>query len=174
MTISNKFSDMKNSEFHEFFVEELRDIYGAELSLVKALPKMQEASTSEELAAAFYKHASDTELHIENLERIFDLLDEESDSKKCKAMEGLIEEAEAIISDTEKNSYTRDAALILAAQKVEHYEIATYGTLKTFARHMGHTEVAELLERTLTNEKMTDETLTEIAEDFVNSQAATE
>lgn len=174
MTISNKFSDMQNSEFHQFFVEELRDIYGAELSLIKALPKMQEASTSEELAAAFYKHTSDTQLHIENLERIFDLLDEESDSKKCKAMEGLIEEAESIISDTEKNSYTRDAALILAAQKVEHYEIATYGTLKTFARNMGHTEVAELLERTLANEKMTDEALTELAEDFVNSQAATE
>lgn len=174
MAVPNKLSNMQNSEFHQFFVEELRDIYGAELSLVKALPKMQDASTSEELAAAFYKHAADTKLHIENLERIFDLLDEESDSKKCKAMEGLIEEAEAIISDTEKNSYTRDAALILAAQKVEHYEIATYGTLKTFARNMGHGEVASLLERTLSNERMTDETLTEIAEDFINSQAATE
>ncbi|MCH5598852.1 ferritin-like domain-containing protein [Niabella ginsengisoli] len=171
---NNKFEDMENSEFHKFFIEEIKDIYGAELSLVEALPRMQEASTCEELSTAFSKHAEETQQHVETLESIFDILGEASDSKKCEAMEGLIKEAESIIADTDRDSYTRDAALILAAQKVEHYEIATYGTLRTFARIMSHIEIADLLEKTLDNEKTTNEALTEIAESFINSRAATE
>ncbi|MET1056851.1 MAG: ferritin-like domain-containing protein [Pedobacter sp.] len=165
---------MENSEFHEFFVDELKDIYWAEKHLVKALPKMKKAATSPELAAAFEKHTQETQTHIETLEQVFALLDEKAAAKKCDAMAGLLEEADGIISETEKGTLIRDAGLILAAQKVEHYEIATYGTLKTFAENMGHTDVADLLAQTLENEKATDEALTGIAENFVNEQAAAE
>ncbi len=165
---------MEDSEFHEFFVDELKDIYWAEKHLVKALPKMKKASTSPELATAFEKHTQETQTHIETLEQVFALLDEKPAAKKCDAMEGLLSEADSIISDTEKGTMIRDAGLILAAQKVEHYEIATYGTLKTFAENMGHTDVADLLQQTLDNEKATDEALTTIAESFVNEQAASE
>ncbi|MEE6187801.1 Protein YciF [Mycovorax composti] len=171
---ANLDADMKNSEFHQFFVDELKDIYWAEKHLTKALPKMQKASTSEELAAAFEKHQEETAVHVETLEKIFELLEEKPVAKKCEAMAGLTEEAEEIIADTESESFTRDAGLILAAQKVEHYEIATYGTLYAFAQQMGHTEVAELLHQTLENEKATDVALTEIAESFINEQAITE
>lgn len=165
---------MEDSEFHEFFVDELKDIYWAEKHLVKALPKMKKAATSPELAAAFETHTQETQTHIDTLEQVFALLDEKPVAKKCDAMAGLLEEADSIISDTEKGTLTRDAGLILAAQKVEHYEIATYGTLKTFAETMGHTDVADLLQQTLDNEKATDEALTSIAESFVNEQAASE
>jgi ferritin-like metal-binding protein YciE len=165
---------MENSEFHEFFVDELKDIYWAEKHLVKALPKMKKAATSPELAAAFEKHTQETQTHIETLEQVFALLDEKAAAKKCDAMAGLLEEAEGIIEDTEKGTLIRDAGLILAAQKVEHYEIATYGTLRTFAENMGHTDVADLLQQTLENEKATDEALTGIAESFVNEQASAE
>jgi len=165
---------MEDSEFHEFFVDELKDIYWAEKHLVKALPKMKKAATSPELAAAFDKHTLETQTHIETLEEVFALLDEKPAAKKCDAMAGLLEEADGIISETEKGTLIRDAGLILAAQKVEHYEIATYGTLKTFAENMGHTDVADLLQQTLDNEKSTDQALTEIAESFVNEQAASE
>lgn len=167
-------TEMKNSEFHKFFVDELKDIYWAEKHLTKALPKMQKASTSSELAAAFEKHTQETENHVQTLEKVFDLLEERAVAKKCEAMEGLISEAEEIIADTEKETSTRDAGLILAAQKVEHYEIATYGTLCAFAQQMGHTEVVELLQQTLENEKNTDVTLTKLAESFVNEQAIAE
>jgi len=165
---------MENSEFHEFFVDELKDIYWAEKHLVKALPKMKKAATSPELAAAFDTHTQETQTHIDTLEQVFALLDEKPAAKKCDAMAGLLEEADGIISETEKGTLIRDAGLILAAQKVEHYEIATYGTLKTFAENMGHTEVADLLQQTLDNEKATDVALTEIAESFVNEQASAE
>jgi len=165
---------MEDSEFHEFFVDELKDIYWAEKHLVKALPKMKKAATSPELAAAFEKHTQETQTHIETLEQVFALLDEKAAAKKCDAMAGLLEEADGIISETEKGTMIRDAGLILAAQKVEHYEIATYGTLKTFAENMGHTDVADLLAQTLENEKSTDVALTTIAEGFVNEQASAE
>ena len=165
---------MENSEFHEFFVDELKDIYWAEKHLVKALPKMKKAATSPELAAAFEKHTQETQTHIDTLEQVFALLEEKPAAKKCEAMAGLLEEADSIIEDTEAGTLVRDAGLILAAQKVEHYEIATYGTLKTFAGNMGHTEVESLLQQTLDNEKSTDIALTEIAESFVNEQAAAE
>ena len=165
---------MKDSEFHEFFVDELKDIYWAEKHLVKALPKMKKAATSPELAAAFDKHTAETQTHIETLEQVFALLEEKPAAKKCDAMAGLLEEAEGIIEDTEEGTMIRDAGLILAAQKVEHYEIATYGTLKTFAACMGHTEVEQLLQQTLDNEKATDVALTEVAEASINDAAAAE
>jgi len=166
--------EMKHSEFHQFFVDELKDIYWAEKHLAKSLPKMQKASCSEDLAAAFEKHTKETETHVATLEKIFEQLDERAVAHKCEAMQGLLEEAEEIISDTESETFTRDAGLILAAQKVEHYEIATYGTLHAFAEQMGHSEVAKLLQQTLDNEKATDVALTGIAQSFVNEQAVAE
>ncbi|WP_285058545.1 ferritin-like domain-containing protein [Pedobacter ginsengisoli] len=165
---------MEDSEFHEFFIDELKDIYWAEKHLVKALPKMQKAATSPELTAAFEKHTQETQTHIDTLEQVFELLGEKATAKKCDAMAGLIEEANGVIEDTDAGTMIRDAGLILAAQKVEHYEIATYGTLRVFAANMGHTDVEELLSQTLENEKATDVALTEVAEGFINEQAAAE
>jgi len=171
---TGKSGKMENSEFHKFFVEELKDIYWAEQHLVKALPKMKKAATSVELAQAFEKHAEETQTHIETLKQVFELLGEKAQAKKCDAMEGLLAEAEEIIGDTESGTMVRDAGLILAAQKVEHYEIATYGTLRTFAENMGHTDVMNLLQQTLDNEKATDVLLTEIAEGSINEDASEE
>ncbi|QDW25111.1 ferritin-like domain-containing protein [Pedobacter sp. KBS0701] len=176
---TTKKTTMKNAkieptEFHEFFVDELKDIYWAEKHLVKALPKMKKAATSPELAAAFDKHTQETQTHIETLEQVFALLEEKPAAKKCDAMAGLLEEADGIISDTDSGTMIRDAGLILAAQKVEHYEIATYGTLKVFAENMDRTDVAILLDQTLENEKATDVALTECAVSFVNQAAAEE
>ena len=165
---------MKDSEFHEFFVDEIKDIYWAEKHLVKALPKMKKAATSPELAAAFDKHTAETQIHIERLEQVFALLEEKPAAKKCDAMAGLLEEADGIIEDTDAGTMIRDAGLILGAQKVEHYEIATYGTLKTFAACMGHSEVEALLQLTLDEEKATDLALTEVAEAAVNDAAVAE
>jgi len=171
---TTKTGKMEDSEFHEFFVDELKDIYWAEKHLVKALPKMKKAATSEELIAAFEKHTEETQQHIQTLEQVFELLGEKAVAKKCDAMAGLLEEAEGIISETDQGTMVRDAGLILAAQKVEHYEIATYGTLKVFAENMGHQDVADLLGQTLENEKATDVALTEIAVSSINAEAAAE
>lgn len=171
---TGKTGKMEDLEFHDFFVDELKDIYWAEKHLAKALPRMQKAATSTELAAAFEKHSQETEQHIETLEQVFELLGEKAVAKKCDAMAGLLEEANGIIEDTDKGTMIRDAGLILAAQKVEHYEIATYGTLRTFAENMGHTDVQNLLQQTLENEKATDVALTEIAAGFVNEAASQE
>lgn len=170
----SKTGKMENSEFHQFFVDELKDIYWAEKHLAKALPKMKKAATSLELGAAFEKHTEETNNHVATLEQVFQLLEEKVQGKKCDAMEGLLKEADGVIEDTESGTLIRDAGLILAAQKVEHYEIATYGTLVVFAQNMGHNDVAELLQFTLDNEKATDVALTVIAEGFVNEQAAAE
>jgi len=165
---------MKNSEFHEFFVDGLKDIYWAEKHLAKALPKLKKAATSEELAQAFEKHTEETAEHIARLEQVFELLEEKAVGKKCEAMEGLVKEAESIIEETDKGTMIRDAGLIMAAQKVEHYEIASYGTLRTFAEIMGHTEVVDLLDQTLENEKATDVILTEVAVSSINEPASEE
>lgn len=170
----SKTGKMENSEFHEFFVDELKDIYWAENHLVKALPKMKKAATSPKLAAAFDKHTAETQIHIETLEKAFALLGQKPVAKKCDAMAGLLEEAKSIMEDTEKGTMTRDAGLILAAQKVEHYEIATYGTLRAFAANMGHTDVEALLSQTLENEKATDVALTTLAETTINEAAVAE
>ena len=161
---------MENRKFREFFVDQLKDIYWAEQALYKALPKMMKAATSKKLASAFEKHTKETEGQI----RMLELMGEKAKAKKCEAMDGLIKEAEAIIEDTDKDSYTRDAGLVLAGQKTEHYEIASYGTLVEFAKQMGETKVAELLQKILDQEKNTDISLTMVAEDQVNEEAVKE
>lgn len=164
----------ESSDFREFFIEQMKDIYGAEKSLYNALPKLRDAATSPTLAAAFDQHTRDTEWQIELVKRVFELLGEKPESKACKAMEGIVKESQEVIDDTETDSYTRDAGLILAAQKAEHYEIAAYGTMRIFAGHMGEEEIKRNLEKILENEKETDVNLTVIAENYINEKAAEE
>lgn len=166
--------EQNQSMLQEFLIEELRDIYWAEKHLVKALPKMAKAASSEELVTAFEEHLAVTEEQVSRLEQVFELLGEKARGKKCEAMSGLVAEAEEIIEDTEAGSATRDVALIIAAQKVEHYEIASYGGMTTLAKTLGLDQVAELLGETLEEEKETDELLTQLAENNINFEAATE
>jgi ferritin-like metal-binding protein YciE len=165
---------LKESKFYSLFQESLQDIYWAEQALTEALPKMEAAATSTALAAAINKHLGETQTHVERLEQIFELLGEEATGKKCEAMAGLIKEGESIIEDTDEDTAVRDAGLIMAAQKVEHYEIASYGTLKSLAKRMGSSEISALLDQTLKNEKETDDALTVLAEQEVNDMAASE
>ncbi|OQP65988.1 rubrerythrin family protein [Niastella vici] len=162
------------SLLRKFFVEELQDIYWAEKHLVKELPKLQKAATTDELADAFGDHQAATEEHVSRLEDVFKMMGETPKAKKCEAMEGLVKEAQSIIEDTEEETATRDVALIMAEQKVEHYEIATYGSLVQLAKTIGMNEVADVLAETLQEEKEADELLTSIAESSVNEQGATE
>jgi ferritin-like metal-binding protein YciE len=171
---SAKAHQLSDNMLRSFFIDELKDVYDAEKQMLKALPKMKKAATSPELQAAFEDHLTVTEKQAQRLEKAFELLEEKVTAKKCEAMAGLIEEGESIIDDTEKGTATRDVGLILAAQKVEHYEIASYGGLAQLARTLGEDEVAGLLEETLEEEKDTDEALTEIAENDVNYDAADE
>ena len=158
----------------EFFMEELRDVYGAEKQLSKALPKLRNAATSPDLALAFEDHLQVTQNQIARLEQIFQLLNEEPDAKKCEGMEGLIKEAESVIEDTEAGSATRDVALIVSAQKAEHYEIAAYGSLRQLAKTINKAEVSRLLEQTLQEEKETDMLLSNLAETLINQDARLE
>ncbi|RYD58651.1 MAG: ferritin-like domain-containing protein [Sphingobacteriales bacterium] len=158
----------------ELFIDEIKDIYWAENHLLKALPKMQKAATSTQLAAAIEEHIAITQTHVARLEQVFELLDEKPQAKKCDAMEGLTKEGEGILEDTEEGTATRDVGIILASQKVEHYEIATYGGLAQLANTLGLTDVAELLTQTLNEEKQADEKLTSIAENDINYQASQE
>jgi ferritin-like metal-binding protein YciE len=158
----------------KFFIEELQDIYWAEKHLVKELPKLQKAATSEELADAIGDHQAATEVHVTRLEEVFKMMGETAKAKKCEAMDGLVKEAQQIIEDTEEESATRDVALIMAAQKVEHYEIATYGSLVQLAKTIGMNNIAEVLAETLMEEKETDELLTSIAESGINEEGASE
>lgn len=167
-------SEMKDSPLHKFFVSALKDIYFAENAIIDALDKMQEAATTEELKEAFEDHQLQTKKHVSRLEKVFKLIDETPEKKECKAIKGIIEEGEEIIKSTEEGSMTRDAALIIAAQKVEHYEIATYGGLAQLAITMGHDKAADLLEKTLQEEEDTDYDLTEIAETYINFDAEQE
>ena len=163
-----------NSQLEKFFTDSLKDIYWAEKHLTKALPKMQEAATTEELKSAIEVHIAETEEQITRLERVFELMGKKAQAKKCDAMEGLIKEGESIVEETEKGSMTRDAGIIMAAQKVEHYEIATYGGLVQLAKTMGMDEAASILAETLEEEKKTDEGLTEIAMNSINWEAEQE
>lgn len=158
----------------ELFTDEIKDIYWAEKHLTKALPKMEKAATSEELKEAFATHLDQTQEHVTRLEKVFELLEEKPQAKKCDAMEGLVSEGEGIIEDTDEGTATRDVGLILAAQKVEHYEIATYGGLAQLARTMNREDIAEILDQTLEEEKETDELLTGIAESNINYEATGE
>lgn len=162
------------SGLKDLFIDELKDIYWAEKHLAKALPKMAKAATSNELRSAIEQHESETENHIMRLEQVFETIGRKASGKKCPAMVGLVEEGKEIMEETEDGSMTRDAGIISAAQKIEHYEIASYGTLRTLANQLGITEAAQLLEQTLEEEKNTDVKLTEIAESFVNESAKTE
>jgi len=154
--------NMPNAHLHELFVDELRDILGAEKQLLKGLKKMAGKAKGETLRTAFEDHHSQTEEHVNRLKKVFESIDLTARAKKCKAMEGLLNEAEEIIEEFEDGELL-DAALIAAAQKVEHYEIASYGCLVTYAKLMEHTAAEELLSTTLNEEKETDVKLTDIA-----------
>jgi len=167
-------SEIDNSALLELFTDEIKDIYWAEKHLVKELPKMSKAATSDQLKEAIDMHTSQTENHVARLEQVFEKLGEKPVAKKCDAMAGLLEEGRSIVEDTETGSMTRDAGIILAAQKVEHYEIATYGTLRIFANVLGLNEISEILEETLNEEKDTDFHLTDIAEGCINESALSE
>ena len=165
---------VKDTLLDKFFLDAVKDIYWAEKHLTKALPKMKKAATSEELKSAFEDHLSVTQEHVNRLDQVFDILGSKAQAKKCEAMEGLTKEADSIIEETEKGTFTRDVALIMAAQKVEHYEIATYGGLVQLAKTMGQDEIAEILGQTLEEEKEADLKLTSIAENDLNYQAEEE
>jgi ferritin-like metal-binding protein YciE len=153
------------SALRETFLNELADLYDAERQILKALPKMAKAASEEELKEAFQSHLEETQRHVERLEQVFDIFEQPAKGKKCKAMHGLVEEADELIREKEG-----DAALICAAQKVEHYEIASYGSLCAWARVLEEEQAAELLEETLDEEKAADEKLTSIAETAVNPE----
>lgn len=161
---------MKLESLNELMIEQLEDLYDAEKRIVKALPKMEKAASSPELKKAFQKHLKESEVHLERLEKVFKEFGKTARSKTCKAMEGLIAEGEETIKEKAEPE-VRDAALIAAAQRVEHYEMAAYGTVRTFARLLNQGAAERLLEETLAEEKKTDQTLTEIAESSVNLQA---
>lgn len=164
---------MERSALLELFENALKDIYWAEKALTKALPKMAKNATSEELVEAIEQHLAETEEQVKKVEQVFEILEKKAVAKKCEAMEGLIKEGEEIIKDTEKGPQ-RDAGIIAAAQKVEHYEIASYGTLRTFAQTLGLDDAAEILEEILEEEKNADQTLTEVAESSINVEALEE
>ena len=171
---SNISQEEQSSMLEELFLDELKDIYWAEKQLVKTLPKMAKAATSEELRQSFTDHLEATKGHVARLEEAFGLLDEKVQAKKCEAMAGLTKEGEGIIEDTEKGTLTRDVGLIMAAQKVEHYEIATYGSLAQLAKTLGKNDLAALMVQTLEEEKEADELLTSIAENNINVEATAE
>lgn len=160
-----------NTELQHLFVDQLRDILWAEKNLLKALPKMAKAANAQQLSEAFTQHQNETETHVQRLSEIFSILGLSARAKKCEAMEGLIREADELADDYAESS-ALDAALIAAAQKVEHYEIATYGTLRAFAESLGHQEAVQLLNETLQEESKTDAKLTEIARSQANEEAA--
>src|SRR6476661_1071741 len=173
-TTTRSNSKTEETMLKELFVDELKDIYWAEKHLTKALPKMKKAATSEELANAFDEHLAVTEEQIGRVEQVFELLDMTARAKKCEAMDGLVKEAQALIEELPKGSAVIDAGLIIAAQKVEHYEIAAYGSLVQLAKTMGENEVADLLQQTLDEEKEADQTLTELAVSGINIGAENE
>lgn len=167
-------SQAQESLLEKFFMDQLKDIYYAENKIASSLPKMEAASTTEELKEAFNDHLHQTQKHIKRLEKAFMLLGQKVEGKKCEAIEGIIREVESIIGETKDGSMTRDAALIMAAQKVEHYEIATYGGLVQLAITIGQHKVSELLDQTLMEEEDADQLLTGIAESYINIEAEEE
>jgi len=164
---------MKLDTLKTLYIDELRDLYNAENQLLKALPKMAKAASSEELKDAFEKHLEQTKTHVERLEEVFEDIGEKPKSKTCKAMKGLIEEGSEILQEEGEESVI-DAGIIIAAQKVEHYEIASYGSVRTFAQLLGKDRSAELLQTTLDEESEANELLNNLAEDIVNPEALME
>lgn len=165
------FSSMTLNSLDDLFVAQIRDLYDAEQRLTKALPKMAEAASSGHLKSAFESHLRETEQHVVRLEKVFASMNQSPKRETCEAMKGLISEGEEAISARGK-AEIKDAALIAAAQRVEHYEISGYGTARTLAQHLGHDEIAQVLQRTLDEESACDEKLTRIAESSVNVSAA--
>lgn len=170
----SKASAAAGSMLDELYTDCLKDIYWAEKHLSKALPKMAKAATSQELKDAFTTHTQQTLVHIQRLEQAFEMSGKKAQAKKCDAMAGLIEEGNGMIEDTKDDTFTRDCGLILAAQKVEHYEIATYGGIVALAKKLNLNDVADLLHQTLEEEKDTDLLLTDIAENNINEEALEE
>jgi ferritin-like metal-binding protein YciE len=162
------------SALKELFVDELKDMYWAEKHLASALPKMIKGATSEELKQTITDHLEETKNQVTRLESVFNSVGEKAAAKKCLAMEGLLKEADEIMGETDKGTEVRDVAIISAAQKVEHYEIASYGTLRTLAGTLGYSEAQSLLDETLAEEKNADSLLTQVAENYVNEAAAAE
>ncbi len=160
----------KLNNLQDLLVEQLQDLYDAEQQLTKALPKMAQAATSSQLQTAFNDHLAQTEGHVRRLEQAFEQLGEKAERKTCKAMQGLIAEGDEVIKE-KGDPQVKDAALIAAAQRVEHYEMAGYGSVRTFAQTLGLFEVASLLQQTLDEEGAADKKLTKIAESSVNKQA---
>jgi ferritin-like metal-binding protein YciE len=156
---------------HDAFLDELRDAYDAEKQLVKALPKMAKAATSTELRQAFVDHLEETNGHVDKLEQVFQSVDEKAKGKHCDGMAGIVDEGKNMMGEDFEGA-TMDAVLIASAQRVEHYEMAAYGTLVAWAKSMGHTDAADLLQEILDEEKAADEKLTQIAESGINEQAA--
>lgn len=161
---------MKLETLHDLYVDELKDLYNAENQLLKALPKMAKAASDPQLAQAFTDHLEETTGHVDRLEKIFKKLDASPKGKKCKAMEGLLEEGKDLMAEDAAPS-VMDAALIAAAQRVEHYEMAGYGCVRTYARLLGYEEAADLLQETLDEEGTTDKKLTDLAETIINAEA---
>ncbi len=161
---------MKMETLLDVYIEELRDLYDAENQLLKALPKMAKAATSAELKSAFDDHLDQTQTHVSRLEQVFEKLGEKPKGKKCEAMKGLLEEARQWMEEDIEDD-ALDVGLIVAAQKVEHYEIAGYGSVRTFAESLGRDEESELLQETLDEEKEADDRLTELAESSINLEA---
>ena len=164
---------MKLKTLRDLYVDELKDLYSAEQQILKALPKMIKKATAPELADAFEDHRKVTEGQVERLEKVFEMLEVSPRGKKCKAMEGLLEEGKELMSE-EAEPAVMDAGLIAAAQRVEHYEMAGYGCVRTFARLLGFEEAAELLQETLDEEADADKKLTELAESVINIEAMEE
>ncbi|HKR02994.1 MAG TPA: ferritin-like domain-containing protein [Bacteroidia bacterium] len=166
-------SGIQSSQLMQLFEDELKDIYWAEKALLKAIPKMMKNATSEDLIEALENHLTETEGHVARAEQVFEAIGKKAAAKKCEAMEGLIKEAEEIMQDCEKGAM-RDAGIISAGQKVEHYEIASYGTLRQFAETLGLSDAASILAETLEEEKAADVKLTEVAVACINIEAAGE
>ena len=160
---------MKSDNIEKLFVNELKDLYSAEKQITRALPKMAKAATNEELRTAFETHLKETEGHIERLDRVFEILGKPATGKTCKGMQGVLEEGAETLDEIAEGEI-RDAAMIGAAQRVEHYEIAAYGTVRSFAELLNQKEIAQLLQKTLDEEGNTDKKLTQIAAK-VNKQA---
>jgi len=167
----SKNSSMQSSQLMKLFTDELKDIYWAEKALTKAIPKMAKKATSQELIDALESHLEQTKNQITRLEQVFESIGKKASGKKCDAMEGLIKEAEDIMDSCEKGAM-RDAGIISAGQKVEHYEIASYGTLRQFTKTLGLAKAVKLLEETLNEEKAADEKLSEVATTAINIEAA--
>lgn len=161
---------MKLDNLHKLYVEQLKDIYSAETQLVEALPKMAKAASSEDLKQAFQSHLDETRGHVKRLEDIFQNLDYKPTGQKCKGMEGLIEEGDEMAGE-DADEDVRDAGLIAAAQRVEHYEIAAYGTVRTYAQALGRNDDVSILQQTLDEEYEADDKLTELAEGHINAEA---